>query len=395
MKSAFAVLFLLAVGIFAASDLEADSVLGAGHFGIPVQPADARSRALGGASAALPGEDFSFTNTARTVNFRRSGFNGLISQNYRTLKGASSTDRLRSTEFQSFRAVFPSIKRFVFSWGIFQCRDLDWKMGDRIVVPVLNDELERSYSSDGGMFVSRIGIARTVAPHLALGLGLDWMLGRTRQWRKLDFSNDDLLDSAEQYKYSYSCFRPSFSVLTGYSKFSVGFSLTVPGTSNIDKTSIYTSGFNEKETMQLDLPFSWRLGTAVSITRRSLLAVDLECEGWGSRDFRLDPLYEHTDQWRFCLGYEILPATGEQRPFYRRVPLRMGYSRTTYPFKIAGQRVGEQFITFGTGMYFGGGNGLVDIAVEIGRRKAYAEGLPEESLVRFTVSMSAFEKWLP
>ena len=148
-KILFALIFIVPVcAIFIpARKAGADSVLGSGHFGIPVLPADARSRAIGGASVALPGEVFSFTNPARTINFRRSGFNGVIAQDYRTVKGPYSTDKLRSTEFLAFRAVFPTAKRFIVSWGIFQSRDLEWVADDRIDLPFSTGELQRYYSS--------------------------------------------------------------------------------------------------------------------------------------------------------------------------------------------------------------------------------------------------------
>ena len=373
----------------------ADSVLGSGHLGIPVQPADARSRAMGGASAAIPGEDFSFTNPARTVNFRRSGFNGVVAQDYRTLKGPYSSDNLRSTEFLAFRGVFPTYKRFVVSWGVFQTRDLEWEVDDRVDLPYLNGELQRNYSSDGGLYVSRIGVARAVTPHLALGLGLDWMLGRIRQRRDLDFGTEGYLNSSEQFSYRYSCFRPTVSLLTGYRRFSFGFALTVPKTCTIDKQSTFTSGYAAKEIIKMDFPVLWRIGTAINVSPRGLIAADLECEGWNSLEQELTAPLSPANQLRFCLGYELLPASGDQRPFYRKVPLRVGYSRSAYPFKIDGEPVGEQFFSFGSGVYFGKGNGLLDIACEIGKRKAVAAGLPEESIFRVTVSLSVFEKWMP
>ena len=372
----------------------ADSVLGSGHFGIPVQPVDARSRALGGASVALPGEVFSFTNPARTVNFRRSGFNGVIAQDYRTVKGPYSTDKLSSTEFLAFRAVFPTFKRFIVSGGIFQSRDLEWVADDRVDLPYWPGKLRRYYSSEGGIYVSRISVARTVSPHLALGLGVDWMFGKIRQRRDLDFGTFGYRNSSEEFSYQYSGFRPTFGMLTGYRRFSFGFALTVPKKCTIDKRSTFSSGYTAKETISMDFPVALRIGTAFNVSSRGLIAADLEFEGWSNLKATLDPRLSPANQWRFSLGYELLPASGDQRPFYRKVPLRVGYSRSAYPFKIDGEPVGEQFFSFGTGLYFGQGSGLIDIAFEIGKRKAVAPGLPEESLFRVIVSLSAFEKWV-
>ncbi|MBN2288582.1 MAG: hypothetical protein JXQ83_04565, partial [Candidatus Glassbacteria bacterium] len=342
----------------------------------------------------IPGEDFSFTNPARTVNFRRSGFNGVLAQDYRTLEGPSSTDKLRSTEFLAFRGVFPTVKQFVVSWGIFQARDMEWVVDDQVELPYLDGELKRSFASDGGLYVSRIGVARSVAPHLAVGMGLDWMIGRTRQSRTLDFGTSSYLAGSELYSYRYSCFRPTIGLLAGYRHFSLGLSLSVPKTCDIKKQVTFSSGYLATETVELDYPALWRIGAAVNLTPRSLVVADLEYEGWGGLKQTLEPRLSPADQWRFCLGYELLPSTAEQRRFYRKVPLRVGYSRTSYPFRIDGEPVYEQFFTFGTGVYFGQGGGLVDIACEIGKRRAVAGGYPEEGLFRLVVSLSAFEKWV-
>jgi hypothetical protein len=385
----------LAVLITPARKAVADSVLGIGHFGIPIMPADARSRALGGASVALPGEDFSFTNPARTVNFRRSGVNCVVAQDYRTLEGPSSSDKLRSTEFLAFRGVFPAIKRFVVSWGVYQTRDLEWQVEDRVSLPFLNGELQRNFSSSGGLYVSRIGIARAIIPHLAVGLGFDWILGKINQRRDQDFGTDGYITGSELFSYKYSCFRPTFSLLAGYKRFSLGLAVTVPKTSKVTERSAFSNGYIAQELIDMDFPLLWRAGTAFSVTKRSLIAADIEYEEWSNQTFTSDPSITNTDQWRFCLGYEILPSTGEERPFYRKIPLRMGYSRTTYPFKIDGEPVNEQFFSFGTGIYFGKGNGALDIACEVGKRRAVATGIPEESVVRLVFSLSAFDLWVP
>ena len=78
-------------------------------------PGDARSRAMGGVSVAIQGESFVYGNPARLVNFTRAGLSGAVGQDYRSLKYEGQSQNLRSTEFFSFRGVFPSYKKFVVS----------------------------------------------------------------------------------------------------------------------------------------------------------------------------------------------------------------------------------------------------------------------------------------
>lgn len=384
----------LACSSITAGSLHADSMFAAPHLGIPVAPGDARSRALGGISAAIPGEDFTISNPARTVNFWRAGFNGIIAHDYRSLKEPGGSINLRSTEFLAIRGIFPSYKKFVLSWGICQWRDLTWEYSDRLNLDFLPDEIGRTLSSDGGLFVSRFTIARTVSNNLAFGLGVDWMFGRAKRERMLDFSNAGLVNNQENYDNRYSFFRPTFGVLASIKGTNVGFSVTLPKTAEVETRGRFLSGYSYKETYSLKYPLSWRLGFSKRITQQSVIGADIEYEGWEDSDLALEQPATAADQWRYCIGFEILPSTAENPPVYRKFPLRLGFSRATYPYKISGSSITENSFSFGTGKYFGNKNGLADIAFEYLKRKTDLGNYPEERVFRVVFSISAFEKWV-
>ena len=370
-------------------------MFGALHYGIPVIPGDARSRGMGGVSMAINGEDFSFSNPARTVNFWRSGFNGVVSQEYRTLKTPQGEANLRSTAFTAFHGVFPSYKKFVFSWGIYQWRDLSWEYSDKVSLDFLTNPLGRQFSSSGNMYISRIGIARMVNKHLALGLGLDWLLGRTHERRILDFQSTEFRNSDEAVRNHYSFFRPTFGILAGYKNVNLGMSFSLPRTASVDRRSAFLSGYQKKETIQVKYPSTIRFGTAYRLFKSGMISADLELETWKDSKVAFGSTVQANTQRRFSIGFELLPSAGENPPHWRKIPLRVGYSATRYPYRINGYDVSEKFVTFGAGRYFGGNNGLVDLAVEIGGRKTKAPGYPEERVIRVVASLSEFEKWIP
>ncbi len=377
-----------------AGSLHADSMFAAPHLGIPVAPGDARSRALGGISAAIPGENFTFSNPARTVNFWRAGFSGVIAQDYRSLKDPGGNLNLRSTEFLSFRGIFPSFKKFVLSWGIRQWRDLTWEYSDSLNPDFFPGEISRTLSSEGGLYVSRFTVARTVGNNLAFGLGVDWVFGGAKRERLLDFSNENLVNSQENYDTRYSFVRPTFGVLASIRGTNVGFSITMPKTADVELKSKFLSGYSYEETHRLKCPLSWRLGFSKRISRRSMIGADIEYEGWKNSDLDLEQPAAAANQWRYCIGFEFLPAAEETPPLYRKFPLRLGFSRATYPYKISGSSITETSFSFGTGRYFGNRNGLADIAFEYLKRNTDLENYPEERVFRVVFSLSAFEKWL-
>lgn len=378
----------------AAGHLRADSMFAAPHLGIPVSQGDARSRALGGISVAMPGENFTFSNPARTVNFWRAGFNGVIAQDYRSLKEAGGEADLRSTEFLSFRGIFPSYKKFVLSWGISQWRDLNWEYADRLNLDSFPGEISRSLSSEGGLYLSRFTVARTVGPNIAFGLGIDWMFGKAKRERLLDFSTENIVNNWEKYEDRHSFIRPTFGVLTSVKGLNVGFSITVPKTADVEVRSNFLSGYTSKETLRLKYPMSWRLGFSKQITRQSLIGADIEYEGWNDSDPELQLPVTAAEQWRYCIGFELLPSAAESPPLYRKIPLRLGFSQITYPYKISGSGITERSFSFGTGMYFAKRNGQADIAFEYLKRSTDLDNYPEESVFRVVFSLSAFERWI-
>ena len=388
--------FAVLLSIVSTAGLYADSHMGVGHVGIPVVPGDARSRALGGVSVAVQGESFVYGNPARLVNFTRSGLSGAVGQDYRSLKWNGQNQNFRSTEFFSFRGIFPSYKKFVVSAGFYQDRDMDWESMQTIPYVDANDntEVTRRYVSDGGIYYTHIGIARPVYKHLALGLGLEWMMGRTKQTRTMTFDSGELLSTGELYRHEYSMFKPVLGALVGFPRIQIGASMSFPGKWNIDKTSTYTSGYQVTDSWELDYPTNFKFGMSARITRLQILCFDYSYENWEDVNLDLEPQYTQNTQSRFAIGYEILPLPGGSSvPFYRKIPLRFGFNKTTYAFEYDGNKVGEYFVTFGTGNYFSLGRGTIDLAFEYGKRSSDSNLMPEENVFRVIVSLAAFETW--
>jgi len=391
MRSAIKCLLFLAglILFLPEQSLRADSMLGALHLGIPVSANDARGRALGGASSAISGEDFSFNNPARLVNFWRSGINGTFSQDYISLKTPEGTSNLRATEYLSLNAVFPTYKKFVLSWGLYQDRDLTWEVSDRKAY-----EAARSFSSAGSFYVSRFALARTVSSHLAVGVSADWLIGKSDREREIDFGSDNLVKTIDKFNFRYSCVRPSFGVLGAYKGFNAALSYTLSKTAKVKKTVMTNGGVSLKESMDQDLASAWRLGASYRVASRFTLSTDYEVQNWNGIGVLSDPRVRSVNQWRWGAGLEIHPSSADSPRLYRKVPWRFGYSRAAYPFEINGNPVRESIFALGSGMYVSKNAGLVDVTLEFGKRSIDAPGYPEESVTRLVFSVSAFERWV-
>jgi hypothetical protein len=384
--------------VMAMGAVRADSRFAAPHLGLPLSSADARGRAMGGVGSAVGGEHFAFSNPARTVNFWRAGFNGSMAQNYTTLDDGTGSYDLRSTNFLGLRGIFPSYKGFVVGAGLYQWRDMNWSYTDTVDVTSLGTSLARKVESAGGLYVSRFSIARSIGDHVAFGMGIDWMFGQAERRRTLEFVSADYNNSQDAFNDKYSFVRPTFGMFSSFGSTNFGISYTVSRQGDRERELIYrenstTSGILIEESLKMDFPTSWRLGISQRIGPTLVVSSDLEFEGWSESDVPVDANVTPVDQWFWGIGVEVLPNRADDAPWYRRFPVRAGYSQTTYGYELDGFPVGENVFSLGTGSYFGRNNGLLNVALEFINREVDSPAYPSETDVRLTVSLSIFEKW--
>ncbi len=393
------VLSALALMFLWQASLLADSRFAAPHLGLPVGPLDARSRSMGGVGTALGGESFSFTNPARTINFWRSGIIGALAQDYTTLDDDTGSYDTRSTNFLGIRGIFPSYYGFVLGFGVRQWRDMNWEYADTVDVSFLENPVARNLKSEGGLYLSRLTVARNLGDHLALGLGIDWMFGEAERTRTMDFTPvGEFVNSRDAFNDKYSFVRPTLGLFATLGRTNLGFSWSASAQGNQDRELMHRennpqSGIVINQSRKLEFPSSWRLGIAQRIGSALVVASDLVYEGWSESDLEFDSPVTSGDQWTWCLGAELLPRRGEGVPWYRTFPVRAGYRRTTYGYELDGARVGEQVFSLGAGSYFGRNNGLINVALEMIGREADNPVYPTEDAIRVVVSLSIFEKW--
>ncbi len=393
------VALVLATTLISPVSLLADSRFAAPHLGLPVGSVDARSRGMGGVGTALGGESFSFTNPARTINFWRSGFTASASQDFTTLDDGAGSYNLRSSSFLGLRGIFPSYYGFVVGFGVRQWRDMSWEYTDTVDVSFLESPVARDLKSKGGLYLSRLSVARNLGDHLALGLGIDWMFGKAERTRTMQFApGGDFVNSRDAFNDRYSFVRPTLGLFASFGGTNLGFSWSASTSGNQDRELIYRennrfSGVSVEQSRKLEYPTNWRMGVSHRIGSVLMVASDLEYEGWSKSNLKLTDPVTSGDQWTWSVGAELLPRRGEGEPWYRAFPLRAGYSRTTYGYELDGARAGERVFSLGAGNYFGRNKGLLNMTLELVDRKIDNPAYPTEKVLRVMVSLSIFEKW--
>ena len=144
-------------------------------------------------------------------------------------------------------------------------------------------------------------------------------------------------------------------------------------------------------TSELDYPSSLGFGTSYKISK-VLLAVDYYTQFWKQYDDK--NFSNYPDYKRLGAGLEYLDSNDVLAKYHRRVAYRFGVYFAQLPFNdLSGDPVNEKFISFGLGLPFHKYYGRVDFAVEAGLRGKASENSFEDTVIRFSGSITGSELW--
>ncbi len=397
---------LVLAGSFTAGMAFCDSPFALGYFGIPVMQVDCRGMGMGGVATALGGENFSAMNPAVSALFNRSGISGMIIPAYSFPRDSHGSSNVRFYDFSFARLVYPLPAKFALSAGIHRAIDFDWEISRDFSYE--GEMLTETLVSEGGLFKAQIAVARPIFTGFRAGLGIDFYRGEITDRREKIFSgtlypSGSALDVRDEYAYETSAL--GFTVGLLYSpvkRFSAGFHI-VPGfTLDLDeefRTVIssreVTSGTVSRRSLSAEMPISWGFGLSANPKKNILLAFEYGATRWSA--FSVDDEDSGTlrDESVISFGAELSSLKKGDVSWIRRTSLRGGVRFRSLPMRAGGASVDERVAAVGWGIPIGGGNGRLDIACELGSRGDLEKNGIRERLVRFGVSLSAFEKWIP
>jgi hypothetical protein len=395
--SAAAGVFILLWG--AVSPLSADSVFGTRAFGVPVVQLDGRSWSMGGVSAALGGENFSTTNPATIANFYRSGLTGLIIPEYRRTRDASGEANMRSFPVPAAKVVVPLRRKFVAGGGVKQEFDLNWRFDFEREFE--GSTLAEHLGNQGSLYSLYLSVARPIVRQVSVGLDIEFHRGGAdRSWflqappevegLPRNLNTQDIVEN------DYSGESLTVGVLASPARWiDVGLSFRPGYSLSIDRTLTAGTGHREKSSGSLDVPSCFILGCAVMPVKKLQAGFEYERSPWGDRSPGEFLPFRTADYERVSLGLEYLPSVDPLSAAWLRWPLRAGFMWRGLPSLVDGYRVTETSWTAGIGIWLGNGRGRLDLFTDYTTRGSMDETGVEERLLRFGVSISGFEKWVP
>ena len=366
----------------------AQSLFSTRGLGVPVEPVDARARALGGIGIGMLGWTGSMVNPAEAAGVYRRGISAAIQPSRRSVEFEGESDVLGGTRFPLVRAVLPFGGRMGLAVGYGGFLDQGWAVSTESMVPIGNQDVRAVdlVESSGGVAQARVDFAYLLTPSLGVGVGAGVYTGRLERVLSRSFPDNQLIEGFSTVA-AWNYRGPSFSAGAWWEPLPiarVGASVTWAGE---------LRGEPEEGTTQhlrIDMPLQFSVGASGQLAPGLLAVAGARWAGWSSAADGFGDPDVAADTWEVGGGVEWSRGRALSRP----LPVRLGARYARLPFRIEGATPTEFALALGFGSVLArdefGPRAVVDAAIESGRRgDAAATGLTE-SFWRLTISMSLF-----
>jgi hypothetical protein len=364
-----------------------------------------RTSAMGGASIALPSENFinnlnpaSLNEYDSTTFILSAGVSGYLS----SIQSRSTSETSGDLNFNHFAIGFPITRWWGSALGAVPFSSVGYNISITLPVEGTIQDIEKQFTGTGG--VSRFYMMNTfrLFKQLSLGINVSYLMGTITQTEinKLaifDYSDISIIQSRYyrnfyyelglQFKHKFGDDRLSLGVTCSpqqklKSRYDV--KIMIP-----DIDTITTEPDNKHEFI---MPLSIGAGVAYNINSSLEFAFDYGFQNWS--DIQLNSTgARFTDSYHYNFGVEYLPAQKLTRNFFRLIRYRMGgYYESTY-LEMRGNTIRDRGITLGAGIPIGRQGSSIDIAFGIGRLGSLNNGLMQKNYGAIKVGFNLRDYW--
>lgn len=366
--------FLLVVLLLAPGSLNAQSILGIQGLGFPLEPMDARARALGSVGTGHFGGSLSPLDPASatgllipTVNLTLQPYWGTGNLDGESLEG-------RGTRFPLVGLAYPvgALNGMVsLTFGGYMDQRWEVEAEGTEVLDGVPTTVTNTYRSDGGISAFRLGWAQRFGPSLSLSIGAGVYTGsvtRTyiRGFDSLTVGTAQIKAFTDGGKWQYGGPTGSIGAVWDPLQFlRVSGSMTWNG--NLEaKPSSATSG----GPATYDLPTEFRIGASGVLTQGFSLNLGMSYADWKPSPKGLATEVVAGAIMSFGGGIEWqAPGIGS-----RTLPIRLGMRKSELPFRLSGEAPTETIYSGGIGLNLTQADEFVlagvDMALERGHREA-------------------------
>jgi hypothetical protein len=353
--------------------------------------------------ATFSGASINFMNPASTGNIVRT----LISAGYQyemfSSEDASGTSLIGTGSFNEFGLAFPISSRnnIVLSMGMVPFSSVGYEQ--RTVQSVSGTEATQVYEGRGGITSGQISLSYSPMAGLTLGVTGHYLFGSIYRDQSISFSNSAFYGGSYNQTLSMSGVAATIGgIYTGIDKalgFSetknIDFGLTLFSGSSMDLDNEILRNYSSNQDTLLpssgtvDIPVGISAGLSY-LNNRVLYAADLHFQNWENFTINGTHPSEIQNSIRVGAGLEFLPTDNIGGSFWQKASFRTGgYYRMTN-LNLNGESINEMFVTAGVGLPFSF-ESRINLGLEAGIRGSVSASLIKDTIVRFTVSVTASE----
>ncbi len=365
--------------IFFCQGVGAQSLFGAKGLGFPIEPLDARARALGSIGVGLLGPSLNPTDLASAARIFLPSAQLTLQPQWVTGELAGQPVDNKGTRFPQIGISYPvSSASGTVVLHFSSYLDQRWEVLQESEAVLLGTSypVTDKFLSDGGVSTVQVGWAQRLGDDLSLGFGLGTRMGNvTRTFLRTIEAGGDFTTVPFRTggQWQYSGMTAAFSFQWDPIN-AVRLGGAVNWSQDLEARSV--EAFEEEQLFSRSetfaLPVELRFGASGILTPRLALTVGFSYADWKSSNEVLPQEALVGTIWSYGGGIEWAgPRWG-----VRNFPFRLGYRQSALPFTFDGKEPKENVLTGGIGLNLipqeVGFVGGIDFGIERGRREAGA-----------------------
>lgn len=343
-----------------------------------------------------PASSANITTTILSASYQYSNFNS---------QDASGSSIFGTGNISSFALAFPvyAPKKIVVTLGILPFSSVGYEQSFSDTTRSGN-KFVQSFDGRGGVSSGQISASYSVDPDFIVGLTAHYLFGSIYRDQSITFLTGTYFGGSFNQTYSLSGVALTLGGI--YSGVDKALGLSDTKQLNIGATLFSGSSLNyhvqtlrnfpiNQDTVSpadksMDLPFGFSYGLAY-LKNRTVYAADLHFQNWGN--FKVGGVHpaEIQNSIRYSGGVEFLPSSDfVSDDLMKRLSYRFGgYYRVTN-LNMNGQSINEMFVSAGISLPMSIETRL-HLGLEYGIRGTTSSALIKDSMLRFTLSVSASE----
>lgn len=351
----------------------AQSVFSKEGLGYPLDPLDARSRALGAGGPGLRGIVFGPLDPAGPSALYFPAMELSLQPQWASVQGGGAGGgRPRGTRFPLLALAYPVSRlegTVSVSFGSFFDQRWETRRRTRVELEGTSYPVSDVFQSDGGVAALRVGWAQRLGDQVGVGVGAGRLTGAVL--RSLTRRFDSVPEGAQVVS-----FRDQGRWMYSGTTLSAGFRWDVVEVLRVGGAFQWFSDLEARpsrdtpgEAVSYPLPWEARVGASAALTPTLDLALGMGYSRWDGEGDGGDAPGPSQGLWSVGAGVEWRGWTGATRAY----PLRFGFRRQELPFGPQGSIPVESAWSGGVGLeLFRAGEevlGGVDLSLERGRRR--------------------------